>query len=598
MQYKPDTPDVATINKRTSKEGAVQLGLGLASPLDGFLNMDPLCKAVSSKLARDLDLLLATLGIPGKAVVQLHSLGQAISPEDRALSISVNGRLCHYSDRDLELVLAYLSDDIWQQSDTSASAQERLHKQYDKWTQTPDMLGERLGDFFSLICTDAIKSRPSVLFGPDQAGDYVRSLHLKNLPADTNWMRAVLSQVLDLRISIADRSIVKQVFAQGLLEEKQGEDIAEDLISGLRLKTVEIQVPLSYLKEITRDRLGGDRSKFSVVRDGLFYDFGLRFPAINFVPVEDLRPGSFRFKINHLTTLPRSGLSTEKCVADRTPEDLTPLNIQGRTATNPVTGSTFSVVDSSSIQALKDAGIFYWTPLPYIFLCLGAELLLNGPSLVYRESVEADLDQLELAFPALVNARSSVSLEQLTRVLRSLIAERISIRNLKFILERILEYDYVVADPSSTLIFDERLPAFTKPTQAWVNAPANIASFIRIGMKRFIKDKYAIDGTLYAYLVEPEIADIVSEYGFSRYDENLDTLLSEVERQKILKAVRARLGNHPTSDKFAVILTNTSVRSTLRELIRDEFPERAVLAHEENAPDLRIQPLGKISFNS
>lgn len=597
MQSKPDTPDAATINKRTVEEGEVKLNLGLASPLDRILNMPTLCEVVRSKLARELDSLLAVLGIPGKSVVQLDSVGPTASPEDRSLYVLVNGRLSHFSDKHLELVLAYLSNDTWPKSERDMSAQELLHERYTEWTQGPELPGERLGDFFSLICIDAIKSKPSVLFGPSQAEDYARSLELNNLPPDPNWLRAVLSQVLDLRISIANQSVIKQVLTQGLSEGKQGEDIAEDLINVLRLKTVEIQIPLSYLKEITRDLRGGARGKFSLVRDALFNDYGLRFPPIQFVAVEDLRAGGFRFKINHLTTLPQIGLPTEKCLADCNPEDLTASNIQSTIATNPVFGYVCSVVDSSFIPTLVDKGIDYWTSLPYIFLCLGAELLLNGSALVYRESVASDLDQLELAFPALVNARSSVPLEQITRVLRSLIGERISIRNLKFILERILEYDYVVTEPTRYMVFDERLAVSSKPSQAWVNAPTNIASFIRIGMKRFIKDKYAPNGTLFAYLVEPSVAEIVSAYGLLKYTENTDTLLSGVEHQRVLKAVRAALGTPSTFNRVAVILTDTSVRPALRELIRDEFPELAVLAFEENVPDLNIQPLGRISFN-
>lgn len=519
----------------------VRLRLDLAPALNRVLITRELEEAVRQKIVNELTVLLDALGIPGEPKVEIHPFEDVTAPEDQLLRVSINGELCAQSQTLIKRVIAYLSNNA------SKTVKDWSALEHD---------APQIVDLLVLICLEVSKAQPAILFGPDQAADYALGLNLtteveKLAPPVPGWLREMLSKVLELGVSIGDRQTVARVLNEGLANHRQIENIAEDLIDALRPEALEIHLQESYLKEITGGGNAEKRPKFSEMRDMLFYELGLRLPPIRFVIVDDLKPHSFRFKVNHLTTAPRSGLNIE---AD---------------------------------------------PMLYFMRCFGDELRQTGKSLIYRAKVEEELEQLELAFPALVEAaRPSISLEQLTRVARCLIAEQISIRNLKLILERILEYDYVVSDASKYILFDERLPAYTEPSQAWLNDPDNIATYIRLGLKRYFKEKYAPDGTLMVYTLGEEIEKILSEYWIGRFDEEQPSALRENERKDILNAVRMTIRNASPSDGSAVILTNANFRPALHNVTSREFPERAVLAYEELPDDILVHPIAKISLKT
>ena len=78
----------------------------------------------------------------------------------------------------------------------------------------------------------------------------------------------------------------------------------------------------------------------------------------------------------------------------------------------------------------------------YFILCLADTLRRHGACFVDSKAALASIEALELASPALVKAaRLHLSDERVTRVLRGLAAEQISVRNLRQILEALLEFD-------------------------------------------------------------------------------------------------------------------------------------------------------------
>src|SRR5262249_20651696 len=84
--------------------------------------------------------------------------------------------------------------------------------------------------------------------------------------------------------------------------------------------------------------------------------------------------------------------------------------------------------------------------------------------LIGISDVEYLIAQLEAGFPDLVRAAlAQFSIPQLTALLRALVRERICIRDLRTILEALLEYEWLDFDPGDKLAFDERivLPAGT-----------------------------------------------------------------------------------------------------------------------------------------
>jgi FHIPEP family len=567
---------------------------------------DPLNEAVRREIALKLAGILDTLGIPGEPVVQIGFLGEDTPSTGKFLRVAVYNQVCRYPDELLQRVHSYVRGVPMESGATPTQILTWLRGLCAEPGGTSGAEGMELVEFLSLTCLEVIKRRPAVLLGPSQAAAYRNSLPDPTdgpgsqpgaASLDLPWLATLLRAALDLRISIADKQTVAKVLTEEMAKGRPREDVVEELIAALRPDTVEIQFPQAYLRQLTTTESDGGRDRFALMRDGLFYELGLRYPKFEFVPVEGLKPNGFRFKINHLTTLPRVGLRPGEHLVNDTPDRLRLLNIHGRATINPANWNDCSLIDLDARDAASSAGLTTWNPIEYLVLCFSADLRENSACFLDQRAVQTHLSQLEQAFPALVKAvQAKVSIERLTRVLRSLIAEELSIRNLRLLLEWTLDYDYIVTDPSRFIIFDDRVPVYEMPDQVQPNDATTLTAFVRTGMKRYISHKYTRGrSTLVVYLIDPEIEKALSGHRASELGERGRTPPVETVRDRTLEAAREELQGLPLSSTPAV-LTTVEVRSALRDLLAPEFPRVPVLAYQELSPDLNIQPVARISW--
>ena len=181
--------------------------------------------------------------------------------------------------------------------------------------------------------------------------EYLASLPISGsgtvLPA-TIWpptrLLPILRSVLALKISLADKQRVAEILvgAQG----RDQADISETLIAALRPDSIEIQLPLVYLKQITTTEATKGLNFFTLLRKDIFSDFGLTYPPFRFVCTEHLKPRSFAIKINHLLMLPWIGLrSGIECFVNATVSILESLNIKSNAIAHPMTRTEVRLLD-------------------------------------------------------------------------------------------------------------------------------------------------------------------------------------------------------------------------------------------------------------
>ena len=323
----------------------------------------------------------------------------------------------------------------------------------------------------------------------------------------------------------------------------------------------------------------GEGSKFlgemvPMMRDGLFYELGVRFPGIRVRGNEtDMPAGSYLIMINEIP-LVMGTVSLDKVLVNDTAERLRLLNIEGETATNPANGNECAWIDAEYKDVAEQAGLTTWDAAGYIVLHLSSVLRKNAAEFVGIQEVMNMLEQLEQAFPALVKETvpKVVSPFQLTDILRRLVEEEISIRDLRSILQSLAEWGQVEHD---TVMLTE---------------------YVRSALKRYISHKYTRgQNTLIVYLLDPQIEETVRSSIQHTSSGSYLALEPEIT-QEILSAVRTEVGSLPPTAQNPVILTTMEIRRYFRKLVELEFPHLAVLSYQELSPDMNIQPIARISL--
>lgn len=543
---------------------------------------DALTRSMIQLITGEMTGLFRTLGIPGVATINV-SIGSG--PD--LVEVRVDGKPCLYPDALLQRVYCYV------RGLPLAPAQPSEIK---AWIEDGESLEEkRLADFVCRLSIEAIKQQPQILFGMAQAAAYqallaAASTTNESWPPAPDALIAVLRRVLRLKLSIAEHQKVAEVLAEGLRTERSLDEIVEDLVAALRPDVIEIRVPEDYLRLITISDADVVHQEFTTMRDELFYELGLRYPDFRFVSDDRSGINGFGFSINHLETFPWIGFTPGRCLVNETMQRLRLLGLEAEPAVSPVSGKEWSFIDESNRPTAAGLGLTVWTPMGYLMLCLSVELRTHARCFVDHTNVETEISLIEETFPSLTAAvRSKYSIETLAGVLRDLVSEETSVRNLRLILEALLDFDFIVADGLNHIIFDDRFPVHKDPDSQWLANARTLTQYVRSRMKRYLSHKYTRgQSTLVVYLVDPEI-----ERSLLALDP--DSISDDI-RIRVLEAVRKNLSELPPSASSPAILTTIEVRAALREIIAPVLPKLPVLAYQELAPEMNIQPIARISL--
>ena len=296
------------------------------------------------------------------------------------------------------------------------------------------------------------------------------------------------------------------------------------------------------------------------MRQALERDLGFRCPGVHVRTGLDLPPGGYRIQVDEV---PAGGgrLPPEALLARAAPSEVAFLDLSAEPVEDPLTGRILARVPEAARSRLELAGIPLLTPPMLVAEHLGAVARRHASALLGLQDVQILLDALEARVPALVRpAVEKVPLPLLTDVLRRLLREGISVRNLRTVLE-------TLATPGAD------------------GDAAQLTERCRQALARWISHRHAPSGPLFAWLVDPGLEEALRE----RAGDGAPAL--EPDRvQALLEAVSGVV-----EEGRAVLLASGDVRRPLRALCEGAFPEVAVLAYAELDPTLRVKPLGRLS---
>lgn len=533
---------------------------------------DGLRQAVAAGVAD----LLAGLGLPGEPVIVLASL-EADGGQGQFLRLSAAGVTCRYPDRLLALAYSFVTGTPLQPADLGAIA---------GWLEESPAAGEpeRLVRFLGTACTAILKLDPACLLTPAQLDAYFAALPedaaRPDLPPET--LLDILRELLHMRLSLRDRGVIAGLIHHSAAAGSSLAEITEALIAALRPAHVVFYLPPEELQRLPVQ--APEDNLFVLMRDGLFYELGMRYPDFRIVPDPALPPHSFSIKINDVAGLPWTGLDDGELLVNESVERLRLLSIDAVEGQNPANDNDAAIVATGRQQRLEEAGLTTWDPLGYLVLCFSRELREASAALFDRDLAAGLLYQLGEVFPALIDALyQQVSLDFATRVLRRLLAEQIPIRNLREIAELILRFDTIVVDSRRHIVFDDRFPV-AEPLSGPVD-PETMTAYIRTGTKLALSHRLTRgQNTLVVYLLAPELEEALTsgapEPGL------VDRLLAAIREESE--------GFPPGTTVRPAILTDASVRASLQALVGQEFPHLPVVAYQELSPALNIQPIARL----
>jgi hypothetical protein len=483
--------------------------------------------AIVARLETDLRDLMHGLGVYRQPVVGLTAASSA------SMQVMVDGRSCAVPDMAVTQASAYV------QGSPLIPREEVVTEGEGAALPAGDASDpERVAEMVSLVCRAALLSEP---------GLWVADMTLRPL--------------LDLGISIADIPSDRGA-------RYDGQDAIEELIAERARPSIDLFVDPAYLKGLTVDT---DRSdQFPFLRDGLFVELGLPLPAFRFRLDPTLRPGGFTFGINDVRAMPRIGLSPGTILVNDTPERLHLMGVDAQATTNPSNRQPYGVTSIDYQPMLTEAGLTTWDPFGYLILAFAAAIRRHARCLVTKKVTARLIESLAQVFPALTEAAGEMIPDVIiTRVLRDLLTDRLSIRNLPVILDLLLHYE----------------------TDEDVRRHCDRVTYVRSGLDDAVAYKVAGSAsTLVIYLLDPAL-----EQAFRG---TAEVVQARTGNDEAITAIRAALSDElshiPPTALAPSVLTDDDARVAVRAALRPQFPEVVVLGYRDIPATSNIQPVARL----
>ncbi|MBK8012697.1 MAG: type III secretion system export apparatus subunit SctV [Deltaproteobacteria bacterium] len=328
-------------------------------------------------------------------------------------------------------------------------------------------------------------------------------------------------------------------------------------------------------RQASADALGLVSSLLPMLRDALYLETGIRFPGVRVrSSVSGLPASSFVIKLKDVPVA-QGALPEGRFMALETVSRMQALGLEALPGRHPLSGADVAWVALEHKEAVEGAGISAWTAESVLIFHLARALRVHARTFLGLQEVTELLDRVAEVYPALVRETvpKIVTVVQLADVLRRLVDEKVSIRDLKSILEALAEHG------------------------AYENDGVALTEVVRSALSLQIAHTYASpDRSISVLLLHGEIEEMVRS-AIVRVASGSYLAMDPELRMTIMGAITEALGPVVRSGSRVVILTSADVRRYVRKLIDDEHPDVAVLSFQELPSDLVVHPLGRISID-
>lgn len=354
-------------------------------------------------------------------------------------------------------------------------------------------------------------------------------------------------------------------------QAKEGARQARAMIPVVTPLSVDLGNRLS--EAMSDERKGWLQEMIPTMREGIFYELGVKIPGVsirmNAASCQDREVCVSIDEVPVFSTLMPAG----HVLVNEGPDALSSFKVDATATKHPATGLPASWIPQGSVGLVEEAGYTTWDEAGFVLLCMTATLRKQAVDFVSIQSIQLMLDQLEGPYPAIVQevVPKLLSLQDLTEILKRLVEEGISLRNLPKMLQ-------ILAQES-------------KHTKDHLK----LTEEVRAGLCRYITHKYAgKKGDLVVYLVDREIEEMIFTHIRGGEGAYYLTLPPDIIGE-ILEAVQREVAADVEAGRTPILLTDQRVRRYLKKMISMDYPDAVVLAFQEVDPALRVQPLGKIA---
>jgi type III secretion protein V len=308
------------------------------------------------------------------------------------------------------------------------------------------------------------------------------------------------------------------------------------------------------------------------IRRALYFDLGVPFPGIQLRFNDRLEANTYHIVLTEVPVA-QGVLRIDQVLVRESADKLSALGVDFEKDRAFLPGVESIWVATETAELLSKAGMSYMNPTQILTFHLATVLRKYSAEFIGVQETRFLLGAMEQRFPDLVKEATRVMpTQKIGEILQRLVSEDISIRNLRTILESLVEWGQKEKD--SVLLTE----------------------YVRGALKRQISFKYSSgQNMLPAYLLAPKVEETVRS-AIRQTSAGSYLALDPAASRKLVDNLKKAVGKLPASGARPVLLASMDIRRYMRKLIEADLYDLQVLSYQELVPEVNIQPLARVDL--
>ena len=352
-------------------------------------------------------------------------------------------------------------------------------------------------------------------------------------------------------------------------EEFDGSELSEQESFSLTVPLlIDLAVPTQQLLDMrTLNR------ELLKVRRALYLDLGVPFPGIHLRFNENIEdPFRYIILMNEVPVGQGQLLKDHVFYTDNV-DQINLLEIPYTAGETFLAGIDTIWIDESHSEELIKSRLSFLTSPKILTYHLSNVLARYAQEFIGIQETEYLMSQVEITMPELTKEVQRVlPIYMIAEIFQRLVAESISIRNMRLILEALVEWGQKEKDV------------------------VLLVEYIRSELKRYISYKYSsTQNIVSAYILDQDLEELIRGAVRQTSSGNYLSLDPDVTHQIVVN-IKQAVGNIGEKFNKPVLLTSMDIRRYIRKIVEADLYDLVVLSYQDLTPEVTVQPLEKINI--
>jgi flagellar biosynthesis protein FlhA len=340
----------------------------------------------------------------------------------------------------------------------------------------------------------------------------------------------------------------------------------------LPMDILEFEVGYGLIPLVDTSQGGELLSRIKGMRKTVAGELGIVVPPIHVRDNLELKPNDYKLLLKGIE------IAKGEAVADRlmilNPEKVE-IDIPGIPVKEPAFGLPGLWIKKADGERAQLSGLTVVDSATVIATHLTEAIKNNASDLLGRQELQSMLDTVSRSHPKVIEELIPGTLPAgiVLRVLRNLLKEKVSVKNILTILETLADYGSMTKDPDI------------------------LTEYVRQALMRTISIPYIQDNSISVLALDPSLDGLIS--GSIQHTEHGSYLAIDPDKsQKILMTLNKEVHNVGKQGMIPILLTSPVSRAYVKRLSERYIPDLVVLSHNEIPPDVTIKNMGMVRIDA